>query len=82
MLTESKQEQSELPEISIPGFGRLQFPRTKEERERAGSLAPIAIREDGGDARATIELLVTRTAARINALTTPIPMDTNEEISS
>ena len=81
-LTAHEEEQSESPGISIPGFGRLQLPRTQEERERAGSLAPIAIRENGGEARAALELLATRTAARINALSASQSIATNDELSS
>ena len=80
-LTAHKEEQSESPGFSIPGFGRLQLPRTQEERERAGSLAPISIRENGGEARAALELLATRTAARINALTASKSY-ANDELSS
>lgn len=77
-LIKSENEQPESPGISIPGFGRLQLPRTQEERERAGSLAPVARREDGGDVRAAIELLATRTTARNHAFTTSTPMDAND----
>ncbi|WP_254525581.1 Mrp/NBP35 family ATP-binding protein [Natrinema caseinilyticum] len=56
------------PGVSIPGIGRLQLPRMREERERSSSLPPIAVRDGGGDSRAAMERLATRTAARINSL--------------
>jgi ATP-binding protein involved in chromosome partitioning len=55
------------PGISIPGLGRLQLPRTREERERRTSLPPTVIREDAGATRDAFELMATRTAARITA---------------
>ncbi|MGM0605491.1 MAG: Mrp/NBP35 family ATP-binding protein [Halobacteriota archaeon] len=57
------------PGISIPGFGRLQLPRTRAERDGSVRADPIAIRADGGETRRAIELLATRTAARINETT-------------
>ena len=81
LLTANEDELSEPPGISIPGFGRLQLPRTREERERAGSLDPIAIREGNGDTRDGIGQLATRTAARINALATS-GLRTDEDTSS
>ncbi|WP_254532939.1 Mrp/NBP35 family ATP-binding protein [Natrinema gelatinilyticum] len=62
---------SRFPGISIPGIGRLQLPRTRAERERPDSIAPIAIRENGGESSAAVRLLATRTAARVNALSNP-----------
>ncbi len=56
------------PGISIPGVGRLQLPRTRQERERPTNLPPIAIREGGGASRDAAEYLATRTAARVNEL--------------
>ena len=82
LLTANEDEQPDPSGISIPGFGQLQLPRTREERERASSLDPIAIREDGDDTRDAIELLATRTAARTNYLTASEPRDTNDDISS
>jgi ATP-binding protein involved in chromosome partitioning len=67
-VSASKDEDSEPPGVSIPGLGRLQLPQLRGEREQADSLDPIAIREDGGDTRGAVELLATRTAARINSL--------------
>lgn len=57
--------------ISIPGLGRLQLPRIREERERPDSVPPMAVREEGGETRTAIRLLATRTAARVNILSTP-----------
>ncbi|MFB6154392.1 MAG: Mrp/NBP35 family ATP-binding protein [Haloferacaceae archaeon] len=56
------------PGIRVPGLGRLQLPRTREERERPNTLEPMAVREDGGEARRALRALATRTAARVNAL--------------
>jgi ATP-binding protein involved in chromosome partitioning len=67
-VTASEDETSDPPGVSIPGLGRLQLPQLREEREQADSLDPITIREDGGDTRGAIELLATRTAARINSI--------------
>ncbi len=61
-------EESDPPGISIPGFGRLQLPRTRDEREQRGRLAPVGVRADGGETRASFELLATRTAARLETL--------------
>ncbi|MFC4247223.1 Mrp/NBP35 family ATP-binding protein [Natribaculum luteum] len=61
-------EESDPPGISIPGFGRLQLPRTRDEREQRGQLAPVGVRADGGETRASFELLATRTAARLETL--------------
>ena len=52
--------------IAIPGLGRLQLPRTRDEREGRTSLPPIAIRENGGEIRNAMTLTATRIAARIN----------------
>jgi ATP-binding protein involved in chromosome partitioning len=54
--------------VRIPGLGRLQLPRTHEERDGAGALDPMVVREDGGEARRALRLLATRTAARVNEL--------------
>ncbi|MFB6092561.1 MAG: Mrp/NBP35 family ATP-binding protein [Haloquadratum sp.] len=54
------------PGISIPGLGRLQLPRLRAERERPETAPPIAVRDDGGTLRTAVELLATRTAARIS----------------
>jgi ATP-binding protein involved in chromosome partitioning len=56
------------PGLTIPGIGRLQLPRTQAERERPTTLAPIAVREGGGEPRAAAEYVATRAAARVNAL--------------
>jgi ATP-binding protein involved in chromosome partitioning len=53
------------PGVSIPGIGRLQLPRTNEERERPTSLAPAAVREGGGEARSELARAAVRTAARL-----------------
>ena len=55
------------PGVSIPGLGRLQLPRTRAERERPASNDPIIVRDGGGETRAALEDLATRTAARVNA---------------
>jgi ATP-binding protein involved in chromosome partitioning len=46
--------------------GRLQVPRTHEERAAAGRLAPLALREDGGESRQRLREAATRVAARVN----------------
>ena len=56
------------PGVSIPGLGRLQLPRTREQRERDATLPPVAIREGGGATRTAAELLATRTVARVERL--------------
>jgi len=58
----------EPPGISLPVVGRLQLPRTREQRERASSLPPIAVRDGAGEPRRALTALSTRTAARLNAL--------------
>jgi ATP-binding protein involved in chromosome partitioning len=59
---------AEPPGITIPGLGRLQLPRTQAEREGRATASPIAVRNDGGEARDVFERLSARTAARVNAL--------------
>ena len=54
--------------VSIPGLGRLQLPRTREERERPTALPPIAIRDVTSATRDAFELTATRTVARITRL--------------
>jgi ATP-binding protein involved in chromosome partitioning len=67
---QSDREPPEPPGITLPGIGRLQLPRMRDERERPGSLNPIAIREGGDKTREAVELLATRTTARTNILAT------------
>jgi ATP-binding protein involved in chromosome partitioning len=52
--------------IDLPLIGRLQLPRTREEREQTGSLPPMALRENGGEARERLRAAATRGAARLN----------------
>jgi len=54
------------PGIDLPLIGRLQLPRTREEREQTGSLPPMALRENGGEARERLRAAATRAAARLN----------------
>lgn len=61
-------EEENPPGVSIPGIGRLQLPQTRAERERPSSLPPMTRRKDGGEARASLNLAATRTAARIARL--------------
>jgi ATP-binding protein involved in chromosome partitioning len=56
--------------IRVPGLGRFQLPRTREERDGANALDPMVVREDGGEARTALRLLASRTAARVNELAT------------
>jgi ATP-binding protein involved in chromosome partitioning len=65
---DSEKDVSDPLGMSIPGLGRLQLPRTRKERERPTSVAPIAIREGESATRDAVELLATQTAARINDL--------------
>ncbi|RBI58552.1 ATP-binding protein [halophilic archaeon] len=65
---DSENGTAEPPGISIPGIGRLQLPQRQDARERPTSLPPIAVRDEGGTTRDAVELLATRTAARINHL--------------
>ena len=69
LLDVSKHEQPDRPGISIPGLGRLQLPRTREERRYADSVDPIAIRADAGATRDAVELVATQVAAQINRVT-------------
>jgi ATP-binding protein involved in chromosome partitioning len=61
-------EADEPPGVNIPGFGRLQLPRTREERERPDTLDPMVVRDDADETRTALRELATRTAARVNAL--------------
>ena len=63
---ETDEDPPEPPGISVPGIGRLQLPRTRAERERPTSADPVVVREGGGETRTALELMATRTAARVN----------------
>jgi ATP-binding protein involved in chromosome partitioning len=63
---DSGEEPPKPPGVSIPGIGRLQLPRTREEREGGGRLPPTALREDGGETREQLLRAATRVAARVN----------------
>lgn len=65
---DGEEDVNDPPGVSVPGLGRLQLPRTSEERERSTSPAPIAIRKGGGATRDAAERLATQTSARINSL--------------
>jgi ATP-binding protein involved in chromosome partitioning len=54
------------PGVDLPLVGRLQLPRTHEERAAAGTLAPLALRDDGGESRHRLRAAATRVAARVN----------------
>jgi ATP-binding protein involved in chromosome partitioning len=64
----SDDDPPEPPGVEVPLVGRIQLPRTQAERERPTSTDPMVIRDGGGESRRALELLATRTAARINAL--------------
>lgn len=76
---EADEEDDELPGISVPGLGRLQLPRTREEREEKSAADPIAVRDGGGEARAAFEEITARTAARVNHLATTVLQDDESE---
>jgi ATP-binding protein involved in chromosome partitioning len=61
-------EPEEPPGVDVPLLGRLQLPRTREEREHEGRLPPTALREDGGESRAAFRDLATGVAVRVNEL--------------
>jgi ATP-binding protein involved in chromosome partitioning len=65
---DSDDDPPEPPGIEVPLVGRIQLPRTQAERERPTSTDPMVVREGGGESRRALELLATRTAARVNAL--------------
>jgi ATP-binding protein involved in chromosome partitioning len=65
---ETDEADSDPPGISIFGLGRLQLPRTREERERPTSVPPVAVRGNGGKAGQATTLVATRVAARLAAL--------------
>lgn len=67
--SDAEAEDADPPGVSIPGLGRLQLPRTREQREQTTTSTPVALREDGAT-RVAAELLATRTAARINSFAT------------
>jgi ATP-binding protein involved in chromosome partitioning len=63
---EDESETVTAPGIDLPLIGRLQLPRTRGEREQTGSLPPMALRENGGEARERLRAAATRAAARLN----------------
>ncbi|MFD1562491.1 Mrp/NBP35 family ATP-binding protein [Haloarchaeobius amylolyticus] len=54
------------PGIDVPLIGRLELPRTNEERMQSDRAPPLALRDDGGAAREQLRIAATRTAARLN----------------
>jgi len=63
---DTDEEAPDPPGVSVPGLGRLQLPRTRDERERPTSADPVVLRAGGGETRTALELIATRTAARVN----------------
>lgn len=57
------------PGIDIPLVGRLQLPRTYEERVQSDKTPPVALRNDGGAAQEQLRISATRIAARLNQVT-------------
>lgn len=62
-------EETTPPGVRLPGIGRLQLPRTREERDGRGTRPPIALR-DGGDVADGLRLAASRVAARTARLAT------------
>jgi hypothetical protein len=50
----------------VPLVGRLQLPRTAEERARQNTLPPLVRREDGGSPKTALRETATRVAARVD----------------
>ncbi|MEF8774911.1 MAG: Mrp/NBP35 family ATP-binding protein [Haloarculaceae archaeon] len=63
---EAEADAPDPPGVTLPGIGRLQLPRTQDERERPTSTDPVVRREGAGETRTAVELVVTRTAVRVN----------------
>lgn len=63
---ESGRESTTSPGIDVPFLGRLQLPRTRQEREGARSRTPVVIREGNGDTQERLRFVATRIAARLN----------------
>jgi ATP-binding protein involved in chromosome partitioning len=53
--------------VTVPLVGRLQLPRSREERE-GGVLPPVVLRADGGEPRAVLRTAAGRVAARLAVL--------------
>ncbi|WP_265110804.1 Mrp/NBP35 family ATP-binding protein [Halosolutus halophilus] len=66
----NREEDVNPPGIEVPVIGRLDLPRTREEREREELPDPVVIREDAGPLRNAFDQICTRTAARIDRLAT------------
>ncbi|ELZ17450.1 Mrp/NBP35 family ATP-binding protein [Natrinema limicola] len=54
------------PGIDVPLVGRLELPRTYEERTQDNRAPPLACRTDGGAAREQLRITASRIAARLN----------------
>src|SRR6056297_1275046 len=54
------------PGIDVPLVGRLELPRTHEERTRGDRAPPLACRTDGGATREQLRITASRIAARLN----------------
>lgn len=64
---EPSKDEAEAPSgIDLPLVGRLQLPLTRTERNRSRSLAPLSLRENGGETRNRLRAAATRVAARLN----------------
>jgi ATP-binding protein involved in chromosome partitioning len=63
--TDETEEPTTPPGIDLPVVGRLQLPRTREER-RAGGGRPLVARDDGGETGERLRAVATRVAARVN----------------
>ena len=68
---DSDEEPPDPPGVTVPGVGRLQLPRTREERERPTSADPVVVRDGGGETRRAMALLAARVAARVHETTHP-----------
>jgi ATP-binding protein involved in chromosome partitioning len=63
---ESDEDPERPPGIDVPLVGRLQLPRTAEERARQNTLPPLVRREDGGSPKTALRETATRVAARVD----------------
>ena len=61
---------TEPPGISLPGLGRLQLPRTAAERGDGTTARPPTVLREAGETQRAFATTATRTAARLEAITT------------
>jgi ATP-binding protein involved in chromosome partitioning len=72
---ESDDEPDRASGIDVPAIGRLQLPRTADERAQRDTLAPLVSRAEGGAPKRALRETATRIAARLAEAATQLDVD-------